>query len=193
MAEKRYTVGSSQGWLNIKREPSGQIIAVPGFLQVQFTVAKDGRDYFTVLEGPEKGGTFSVKAGNLKPGVPSYKGPAKLEFSPTKQLLTYAGGIIKAITHPDNPVPLGMHPIQLPDFPHDIGAGYLAQTSYAMNWFYLGRGNALPGNNDRYLHAGRVSAGCITVEPTGWTKLYEYLILCRSNDAKTVGSVSVVR
>ena len=193
MAERRYTVGSKEGWLNIKREPGGQIIAVPGFLQVQVTSAKDGRDYFMAMEGVEKGKTFSVKAGNLSGAAPGYKGPAKLEFNRTKKVLTYAGGTVKAITHEDNPIPYGPHPIQLPDFPHDLGAHYMAQSLYAKNWLYLGHGNAIPGNNDRYLHAGRVSAGCITVDPVGWTKLYDYLILCRSNDAKTVGSVSVVR
>ncbi len=160
---------------------------------MQLTATKDGRDYFTVLEGVEKGKNFSVKTGNLSAGAPSYRGPARLVFNPVKKLLSYAGGTVKAITHEDNPIPYGLHPIQLPDFPHDLGAHYMAQSSYAKNWFYLGRGNAIAGNNDRYLHAGRVSAGCITVDPAAWTKLYEYLILCRGNDAKTVGSVSVVR
>ncbi|MBK6973753.1 MAG: hypothetical protein IPH26_12685 [Sterolibacteriaceae bacterium] len=40
--------------------------------------------------------------------------------------------------------------------------GYLGQTPYAKTWFDLGTGNAVRGNNDRYLHTGRVSAGCIT-------------------------------
>jgi hypothetical protein len=40
---------------------------------------------------------------------------------------------------------------------------------------------------------GKASLGCITVDPSGWTKLYEYLNCCRSNDGKTIGRVSVVR
>lgn len=77
--------------------------------------------------------------------------------------------------------------------PDNLGMGYLGQTPYAKNWFYLGTGNAVPGNNDRYLHTGRVSAGCITVEPASWTALYRHLILSRSGNDKTVGTVTVVR
>lgn len=50
-----------------------------------------------------------------------------------------------------------------------------------------------PCQNDRYLHPGTASAGCITVDPASWTKLYQHLILCRRGDGKTVGSVTVLR
>ena len=197
MSEKRYIVGGMDGWLNIKREPSGQVIAVPEYLQVELTASKDGRDRFTILEGAERGKKFSVKAGNLKSGNPGYHGMASLQFNITKGLLTYHGGQVKAITgtgtNSDKPIPVGMHPVQIPDFPHDGGMGYMAQTPYAKNWFFLGHGNAMAGSSDRYLHTGERSAGCITVEPFGWTRLYQYLILCRRGDGKTVGTVSVVR
>lgn len=191
MADKRYLVGGGDGWLNIKREPSGAIIAAPEYLQVELTSSSAGRDYFTATEGPERGKQFSVKTGNLKAGSPGYRAAASLQFNVSKQLLTYPGGQVKAITDPDNPIGGGLHPIQIPDFPHEFGASYMSQSHYAKTWFYLGRGNAVPGRNDRYLHTGRVSAGCITVDPSGWTQLYRYLILCRSGDEKTVGSVRV--
>ncbi len=193
MAEKHYVVGGHDGWLNVKREPSGAIVALPGFLQVDVSESKNGRDHFTALEGVESGKKFSVKPGNLKSGNPGYRSAVHLQFSLSKELLTYYGGQIKAITHPDQPIAIGTHPVQIPDFPHDKGILYLGQTPYAKNWFYLGLGNAMPGTNDRYLHTGLRSAGCITVEPTGWTRLYQYLILCRRGDGKTVGMVTVVR
>ena len=31
MAEKRYVVGGHDGWLNVKREPSGLVVAIPEF------------------------------------------------------------------------------------------------------------------------------------------------------------------
>lgn len=194
MAEKCYTVGGRDGWLKIKPEPAGMDIAVPEYLQVERTTSKNGRDYFTVLEGVARGKKYSVRAGNLKNGNPGFRGSAQIQFSLSKELLIYSGGQVKAITHSgDHPVPLGMHPIQIPDFPHTWGVDYMAQSPYAKNWFYLGQGNAMPGNNDRYLHTGRLSDGCITVDPAGWTQLYQYLILCRRGDGKTVGMVSVVR
>jgi len=117
---------------------------------------------------------------------------AHLNFNITKQLLTYPGGQVKAISD-DRPIAVGAHPIQIPDFPHSGGIGYMAESSYAKNWFFLGQGNAMPGSDDRYLHTGTGSLGCITVEPFGWTRLYQYLILCRRGDGETVGMVTVVK
>lgn len=193
MPEKRYLIGGADGWLNVKREPSGVIVAIPEYTQAELEATENGRDHFKVLEGVERGKKFSVKSGNLKPGPPAYRTAANIQFNLTKELITYPGGQVKAVTHIRNPIPVGAHPIQLPDFPHSLGAMYMTQSSYAKSWFYLGNGNAIPGNNDRYLHTGSVSAGCVTVDPSGWTKLYQYLILCRRSDGKTVGTIIVVR
>jgi hypothetical protein len=130
----------------------------------------------------------------LRRGLPAYKPAARLEFNVTMQKLSFPGGDVRAITADGAAaVPLGTHPVQIPDFPHELGSGYVGQSQYAKNWFYLGRGFAIPGNNDRYLHTGRVSLGCVTVDPNNWTRLYQYLILCRSSDAKSVGSIVVRR
>ncbi len=193
MPEKRYTIGGMDGWLNVKREPSGAIVAIPENIQVEIETTENARDYFKILEGVERGKKFSVKTGHLKIGSPGYRTAANIQFNPAKELITYPGGQVKTVTHTRNPIPAGAHPIQIPDFPHQLGGGYMAQSSYAKSWFYLGNGNAIPGNNDRYLHTGSVSAGCVTVDPSGWTKLYQYLILCRRGDGKTVGTIAVVR
>ncbi|MCW7536990.1 hypothetical protein OOT46_03865 [Aquabacterium sp. A7-Y] len=193
MPEKRYIVAGSDGWLLIKPEPVGANISVPEYLQVELTSSSAGRDFFTVLEGVNGGKKFSVKTGNLSVQRPEYKGPAQLTFSVSRETLTYAQGSVKAITEPRNPIPEGMHPIQIPDHPHSGGLGYLGKSPYAKNWFYLGHGEAIRYHGDRYLHPGRVSAGCITVDADRWTQLYRYLILCRSGDGKTVGTVTVVR
>ncbi len=193
MTEKHYIKGSMDGWLRVKREPSGAEISIPDFLQVDLTESKEGRDYFVVLEGLERGKKFSVKIGNLTSAYTGFSGMAHLQFSLSKGLLTYSGGKVKAITGRDRPIPVGAHPIQIPDFPHNAPDAYTRQSRYAKTWFYLGHGAAVPGRNDRYLHTGTLSDGCITVDPAEWTQLYQYLILCRSGDGKTVGMVSVVR
>ncbi|RUT64359.1 hypothetical protein CKG00_14260 (plasmid) [Morganella morganii] len=51
MADLRYVTGGTDGWLNVKREPAQNIIALPGTLKVDVTSNKNGRDYFTALEG----------------------------------------------------------------------------------------------------------------------------------------------
>lgn len=191
--KKRYTSAGRDGWLNVKREPSGAITALPEFIHVELESSSDDRDFFIVKEGIESGNRFSVKTGHLQPGTPAYRAAANLQFSLGRKLLTYPGGQVTAHTHERNPIPVATHPVQIPDFPHPLGTGYIDKTPYAKNWFYLGHGHAIPGNNDRYLHPGSVSAGCITVDPSGWTQLYQYLILCRRGDGKTVGTVTVVR
>ena len=194
MAEKRYVVGGHDGWLNVKREPSGAIIAMPEYLQVSLSESKEGRDYFTPLEGVERGKKFSVKTGNLRSAnLAHYHSGAHLEFSLSKEKLTYQGNQAKAVTDTAFPIELGQHRIQIPDFPHDKAIGYRADSPYVKTWFFLGNGVARHGSDDRYLHPGGNSLGCITVKPSEWTRLYQYLILCRSNDGKTVGNVLVVR
>ena len=36
MGEKRHVIGGNDGWLNVRREPSGQIIALIEYSQVEF-------------------------------------------------------------------------------------------------------------------------------------------------------------
>jgi hypothetical protein len=193
MPDSKYLVGGSDGWLRVKREPGGAIVSLPEFLRVDVTSSSAGRDHFTALEGIEQGNKFSVLAGNLRNGNPGYMPGASLQFSLSREMLTYAGGAIRAITHSGNPIPIGQHPIQIPDFPHEGGMRYLGHSPYAKTWFYLGVGAAVDGRDDRYLHTGRASNGCITVDTSGWTALYRHLILSRSGNAKTVGTVTVVR
>lgn len=52
-------------------------------------------------------------------------------LSLSRELLTFMGGQVKAFTHSRNPIPLGTHPIQIPDFPHGLGEGYIAQSRHA--------------------------------------------------------------
>ncbi|AKJ29450.1 hypothetical protein [Caldimonas brevitalea] len=193
MPEMRYIVGGSDGWLRIKREPGSEIISVPEYLQVALTSSSNGRDFITLQEGPHKDKKFSVTTGNLSARKPDYTAAAHLTFSLSREVVRYALGTVKAITDSSNPVPEGLHPIQIPDHPHHGGLRYEARSAYAKTWFYLGHGDAIARHGDRYLHTGARSAGCITVDPQEWTQFYRYLILCRSGNGKTVGSVTVVR
>jgi hypothetical protein len=193
MAQVGYVVGGSDGWLRVRREGDGGIVALPSYLKVEIGEVRQDRQHFRVLEGVEAGNAFHVKSGNLKPGNPGYRGAIQLRFEIAKGLVHYAGGQARAITHPTRPVPAGVHPIQIPDFPHASGSTYTGRSPYALTWMYLGRGHAPKGHDDRYLHCGNASDGCITVRPEDWTVLYNSLILCRSGDGKTLGSVSVVR
>ena len=187
-----HIVGDNTGWLIVKLEPSGDRIALPEYLKVELTKTENARDYITILEGVHRGKNASVKASNLG-SMATYKGAAKLVFDIAKEELNYGGSqTLKAITDPSNPIPKGIHNIQIPDFPHPSGRSYLSQTVHALSWFYMGVGNAIAGKNDRYLHTGSVSAGCVTVSPSDWDKLYEHVILSRQGDDTNVGTIKVV-
>ena len=192
MSRERYVANGTSGWLRVKLEPSGTQISLPEYLRVNYESSAGGRDFFTVREGVHAGRKCSVVAGYLRTGNPGYKPAARLKFSLSRKLLTWAGQEVAAITSRINVIPVGTHPIQIPDFPHSGGANYVSRSEFAKSWFYLGRGNAVALNNDRYLHPGAASAGCITVDANRWTQLYLHLILSRGNDGKTVGTVAVV-
>jgi hypothetical protein len=92
MSEKRYAVGGTDGWLNVKREPSGTVVAIPEYLRVDHERASEGRDHFRPTEGVERGKAFSVKTGNLKAGDPGYRPPAALQFDLRRGVLMFPGG-----------------------------------------------------------------------------------------------------
>lgn len=184
----------SKGWLNVRRANRNDqnLVGLPEYLSIDFTGEVDGRQQFIVKEGVEKGNAFSVRSGYIKAGKPVYLPSAKLKYSKSREILTYQNIEVKAIMSSDYGLKIGSHPIQLPDAPHALGKHYLSDSEYALTWFYIGYGNAVPGDNARYLHCGRVTAGCVTVDPKKWTALYNYLILSRYGDGKTVGSIQVV-
>ncbi len=191
-----HVVGGRSGWLRIKLEPSGIEVSLPEYLKIDITKSKEGREYFTILEGVHKGKKASVKLsgdGSSNLGIMAmYRGAAKLVFDIAKGEVSYGGGVAKAITDPDAPTPKGTHHIQIPDYPHRIGRTYISTTPYTLSWFYLGVGNAVSGSSDRYLHTGLGSLGCVTVNPDEWTKLYNHLILSRTGDDRNVGTITVV-
>ncbi len=102
-------VMSAPPGLRVKREPGGEIVSVPEYLQVEQISSSNGQDHFTALEGVHRGNKFSVAAGHLSKHRPEYRGAAHLTFSLTRGLITYALGAWEAITHPDNPIPVGVH------------------------------------------------------------------------------------
>lgn len=183
----------SDGWLRIKLEPSGEIISVPEHLQVELTGSADGRDFFTMLEGLHKGRRCSVKTGNLSPAAIPLRKAVRLNFDNSEQMLTHGSLKLYCQAAPSSPIPIGEHPIQLPDFPHHGGRNYMDEARCAKSWFFIGHGSAVKGmaGTDRYLHTGLFSQGCITVDPGDWNAVYELLIKCRSGDGNSVGTLVV--
>jgi hypothetical protein len=74
-----------------------------------------------------------------------------------------------------NPVPVGMHDLEIPDEIHKLAQRFVSQTPFAETWFRIGH------DGDRYLHPGTITEGCNTVEDIAkWTDVYNYLIKRRN-------------
>jgi hypothetical protein len=83
----------------------------------------------------------------------------------------------------------GWSALGIPDFPHD---GYYA-AKWDRLWFpiYTGAANIKALYNDeRYLHCGKYSNGCLSVDPDNWDTIYEYLIHRRKGPTR-VGAVHI--
>ncbi len=180
----------ASGWLRVTLEDK-RIVSLPKALKVLYESTVDRRDYFKILEGSYNGLRGSVQRGvnnnSWLGAVIHYRAPAQLTFKKQKQQLWLGShAYVKAITDPSNPLPNGMHDIEIPDFPHDLGRTYVTASPVAMSWFRIGH------MGDRYLHAGSVSLGCLTVtNVNGWTAVFNQLIGCRKGDGKSIGTVRV--
>lgn len=195
--EKRYVATDNSGWLRVKLEPSGTIEPLPQYIKVTFSERRSRRDYFRIEEGVYKGKNASVSQKSassswLGKPLPTYRGPVTLTFKKGQGKLITPIGTLTATTDPNNPIRNGGHPVQLPAFPHELGRSYVPRASKAMTWFYLGTGIAIRGRNDRYLHPGRISGGCVTVtDLSKWDSLYTVLILSRATGGRNVGTITV--
>lgn len=200
---KVHVLPTSSGWLSVRLEPSGQVISVPEYLAVEHeSTRQDGankRDFFTVMEGVNRNKKASVRWENAKSNLSavafSYRGSANLVLDKRTRKLSYPGGTAQVSDLGESlgaqPIANGIYPVQIPDFPHPGGRGYVSQSPYATCWYYLGTGAAIQYNNDRYLHTGRFSAGCITTSASDWTALYKAIIVCRRGNNVDVGTVIV--
>jgi hypothetical protein len=148
--------------------------------KVRMIEEKDGREYFTILEGKYKGKRASVlkkqflgfktSFSHLTTKNKQIKIPGKVVFYIDQKKIYIKGlGTFNAITLPQNPIRKGTYFLQIPDEIHGKGSPYLSYSQYAKTWFRIGE------SGDRYFHCGSISAGCITVTDLAeWTKIYKY-------------------
>jgi hypothetical protein len=163
------------GWLLVLLELSKEIVALPFTLKVQLDYSRDGRDYFTILEGVHKGKKASVKQGYLKRN-PKYKQQIKLIYYKRKGILKIDGRNEEYYAVMKDPLPNGIYVIELPDHPHEGGRLYLDRAKRALTWFRI------RARGERYLHTGSISAGCLTVtDVKKWDSLYDAIIWCRKS------------
>jgi hypothetical protein len=198
---KVYVLPQRDGWLLVRPDGGGSNFSIPEYLAVDFSgtriEAGIKRDFFTILEGVNKGKKASVRwennKSNLSDRTPVYQGAARLALDKRTMKLSFPGGIADVADLSSTPIPNGTHPVQIADFPHEGGNYYLSQSPYATCWFHIGIGPAVSGSSgrDRYLHAGSGSAGCVTMVASGWTRIYKAINTCRVGNGVDVGTISV--
>lgn len=187
----RYVGGlDPNSWLTVRLD-AGFEVQLPHFLGVELIEITSKGIHFRVLEGRFKGelAQISSSAGSdyLRQEIGVRKESARLQLRKSSQRLQIPGlGEFPVVLDPSNPLPMGSYVAQIPDEPHELGHPYLDQAKYARTWFRLGE------TGDRYLHTGRVSAGCVTVETVeSWDSICKFLLRCRL-DSKAIGILEVV-
>ncbi len=194
-----------KGWLKVKHHPKlpgapdDEYPPLPQYLKVETYREENGREYFTILEGLLRGkkASVSLRAGKsrLQTAV-SHSPGGKIRFDRKNKKLWYgSNGPVAAFTEikpgtNDPLIPLGTWNLQIPYEVHKDGAGYLSNSKYAKTWFRI----ITPTGdvNDRYLHPGKTSWGCATVNAVDdWTAIYNYLIKRRKGDLISVGTIEV--
>ncbi len=187
-----------QGWLRVKMR-DGLIWPLPKYLKLEFIKREANRDQFKILEGRWRGTKASVSrkadgrpltssASYILRGEPPRTPAAtvKLDIG-AKQFWYGTVGPVDGFTDPRNPIPKGTHDLEIPYEPHgDYGRPYLSHSPFATTWLRIGH------SGDRFLHPGRVSEGCATINALDhWTTIYRYLIKARK-DLSSVGTIEVV-
>lgn len=177
MTDIRYVAAfpESDNWLGVKLD-NGDKISLPYGLKLAYHGAADGRERFTILEGVHKGKAASVvkksaTSSYLTEGLHHLPG-GLIRFDSKSQRLTFdnkgpynafsgagpgvEGGV--AVTY--TPVPPGSYPLAIPAYPSaQTRPQYSQWTRMHKTWFRIG----LSTHGSRFLHAGEISDGCVTV------------------------------
>jgi hypothetical protein len=207
------------GWLKTRDSDPAQFVCLPKYTRLGRVESKNGRAYFSVLDGAAKGKVVSLSDGHIS----EYLGPRAPLSTPAHIVVTYGkyvtGWISKArngesidqqmatlevanmsVTVTMNsvwdgrfsPIAPGTYSVLLPDTPHRGG----------MTAFYRHVAPRLKydrvwfpikhGDNSRYIHVGNLSDGCATVlDLDRWPEVHEALVSHRGSDGMTVGQVIV--
>ena len=177
MADTRYVAAfpATGNWLLVQLD-GGERVSLPYGLMVDYLGAASGRETFTILEGVHKGKGASVKqksatesyltaalhhlpAGTIRFDVKSQR----LKFDNPGPFNAFSGagpGVENGRSVTYTPVPAGSYPLAIPAYPSaQTRAEYGQWTKFHQSWFRIG----LDLGGSRFLHAGEISDGCVTV------------------------------
>jgi hypothetical protein len=188
VAATRFVQEPETGWLTVLGE-GGRRIALPETLCVEVFRIADGREHFTITEGPHRGKRASVRlnpdgSSPLSEADPRGR-PVKATYSVSRKTLTIGAASYQTVDYPLKPWALGIYDIEIPDAPHTGGLRY-PEATRSRTWFRVGH------TGDRYIHTGAASAGCVTVvDRAKWDQICATLIRGRKGDRMSVGTIEV--
>jgi hypothetical protein len=188
VAATRFVQEPDTGWLTVLDE-NGKRIALPETLCVELFRVAEGREHFTITEGPHRGKRASVRLNSDGSSVLSENDPrgrpVKAIYSVSRKTLTIGTASYQTVDYPLKPWALGIYDIEIPDAPHKGGLRY-PEASRSRTWFRVGH------SGDRFIHTGAASAGCITVvDRAKWDQICSALIKGRKGDRVSVGTIEV--
>jgi hypothetical protein len=188
VAATRFVQEPETGWLTVIDEGGGRI-ALPETLCVEVFRVAEGREHFTITEGPHRGKRASVRLNSDGSSALSAVDPRgraiKATYSVSRKALTVGTVTVQTVDYPLKPWTLGIYDIEIPDAPHRGGLRY-PEATRSRTWFRVGH------TGDRYIHTGAASAGCITVvDRTKWDQICATLIRGRKGDRVSVGTIEV--
>ena len=142
--------------------------SVPYGLKIARTGAKNGREFFSILEGVHKGKTASIggagAAAYFTTGI-YHRQPVSVRFDLKSQSLRLPGiGPVNAFSGGGHggftPVPRGVYQLAIPAYPSaQTRAAYSKWCKHHNLWFRIGTSTT----GSRFLHPGAISDGCVTV------------------------------
>lgn len=180
-----------KGWLKVRIEDHKTIESLPAFLKVKSEFNSGKREYFIPLEGAHRDKLVSAKLqdggfSHLVSGI-ERESVAHAVYSISKKTFTINGKTYTTVDYKAAPWKKGLYDIEIPDYPHALGARYEKEAPRSKTWFRVGH------NGARYIHAGGQSLGCITVvEIKHWSEIYSTLIKARKGDRISVGVLEVI-
>ena len=151
----RWLKQTDDGWI-VTLDAAGLRRSLPSHMRLDWVGMAAGRDRFQVLD--------RVGGPATSDGV-TYQKEILIEYASSAG--TQSEGPFNAVGDQNNPIPIGTHVLQIPDFPHELGAPY---SPFGTVWFRIGN------TGDRYLHPGRISLGCATAQGSAWTRIYNAII-----------------
>ncbi len=181
------------GWLEIIPEKRGDNFSIPYHTKVRLEKEEGGRQYFTILEGGDRGTRASVTldadGSSFLQAENPHTAPVHFVYSLSTRILKLKTKRYKTIDYKSDKDPWErrLYDIAIPDAPHKGGRAYLDRAALALVWFKVSH-----RDDKRYLHPGKYTAGCITLtEIERWDELCGTILKARRGDGRSVGVVEI--